>query len=158
MRLSQYDGKYVQILDVFDNRYEGICEYNSIDYNFHEYGKNEDGLQIMGFLFFNSIIKSVKELGDNEPFGHFTEKYGQLEEEMIKSGSYFIEDAIDYGYDDHIYRLLLCLDDYLEAGNELLVENKDKSLPELMQYLIKYNDNEENKNKARYLIDKYNLK
>jgi len=158
MNLKEYDGKYIQLIDRFDNMYEGICEYNSIDYNFHEYGKNEDGLQILGFLFFKSIIKSVKVLGDNEPFGHFTEKYGQLEEEMIKSGSYFIEDAIDYGYDDHIYRLLLCLDDYLEAGNELLVEENDKTLPELLDYLIKYNNNEDNINKAKELQAKYHLK
>ena len=159
MNIRKFDNKYVQIEDIFGSVYEGICDYNGREYNYHEYGKDEESLSILNFMFFKSIIKNVKLLEENEgPYGHFTSRYGELEEEIINSGSYFIEVTVDSGYDDHIYRVLLCLDDYLESGKELLVEKNDMGLKELMQYVLKNTEDEKVIEKVNYIIDKYNLK
>ena len=60
MNLQKYDNKLIQIIDNQNNKYEGICEYYNQEYSFHEYGKDEDCLEIFGFLFYKKDIKKTK--------------------------------------------------------------------------------------------------
>ena len=47
MKLKKYDNKCVRILDIFGNEYEGNCVYNDREYNYHEFGRDEECLQIL---------------------------------------------------------------------------------------------------------------
>ena len=46
MKLNKFDNKKVKIECIDGNTYEGLCSYNSLDYNFHEFGRDEECLQI----------------------------------------------------------------------------------------------------------------
>ena len=73
MTLKKYDNKLVQI-DCIDGKiYEGICSYNSKDYTFHEYGRNEDSIQIFHFLFYKDDIIKINIIDK------FTNEYGEIE-------------------------------------------------------------------------------
>lgn len=100
MKLRCYDNKLVCINDV----YEGYATYNSKDYNFHEYGRNEDGLEIFNFLFFRSDIKSIKPLKD------FSKPYSKIEE-LIAEDQESIEEAFDSEEEVYINRLIAYLKD-----------------------------------------------
>ena len=91
MNLKKYDNKYVRITDIEDNSYDGLCSYNDKEYNEHEYGKDEDSLQILNIVFYKSFIKNI-EIIDN----FNSNEYGPLEELIIESGVDFIEDAFDF--------------------------------------------------------------
>ena len=65
MNLKKYDDKCVQIKCVDGKTYEGICFYNSRDYCFHEFGRDEDCLQIMYTLFYQGDIEKIRSL-ENE--------------------------------------------------------------------------------------------
>ena len=112
--LNKYDGKIVRIECIDGNIYEGLCEYNSKDYDYHEFGRDEESLQLMVYLFFKKDIKSIKVLDK------FTDKYGTLEEEIVND-EIFIEEVFESECDEHIYRLLLCIKD---KYNE--IENKEE--------------------------------
>ena len=145
MNLKKYDEKLVRISCIDGKDYEGICYYNSNEYNYHEYGVDEDGLQIACFLFYKSDIKKVVLL-DN-----FSDKYGLIEKEAFEDGIDLIEEIFEREEDEHIYRMLLYIKDHLSNCN---VE-KDK-LIKLLDILIKYNEDErvikESKNIKNKLI------
>jgi hypothetical protein len=46
MRLNKYDDKCIKIIDIFGNIYEGNCTYCCREYNLHEFGRDEECLQI----------------------------------------------------------------------------------------------------------------
>ena len=136
MNIKKYDGKCVQITDKYNNKvYEGLCQYNSHDYTFHEYGKDEDSLEIFHFLFYKSDIKKIKIID------RFTEKYGEIEKETAMDMD-MLEQALDDEDDIHVYRLLLCLEDI----------GINKEVKKLLNNLIKYNKDEKIINKAKELI------
>ena len=90
MDLSQFDDKHVRITLTDGSVYEGICSYNSEEYNECEWGKDEDGLQLPAMLIGRSEIASVESLEEREdgPWGKFSEPFGRLEEESL-----FFEDG-----------------------------------------------------------------
>ena len=74
MNLKQFDNRRVQITAWDGNVFEGICEHNSRDYNEHEFGRREDGLQIANFLFFRRDIRAIRELAAySAPWGTIEE-------------------------------------------------------------------------------------
>lgn len=106
MTLKKYDNKCVRIIDTDDNIFEGNCIFNNKEYNEHEYGRNEDSLQILNIIFYESYIKDIeilKELKNNE--------YSMLEELIINSDVDFIEDALEMCNEVEKDRLMLCLSD-----------------------------------------------
>lgn len=138
MNLKKYDGKFVQIISKHDNKiYEGICEYNSRDYSFHEFGRDEENLEIFHFLFYKCDIEKIKEI-DN-----FTGKYSEIEKETI-SDIDLLEQGLEDEDDIQVYRLLLCLDDIKLNGKII----------KLLDNLIKNNKDEKIINKAKELIRK----
>ena len=112
MNLVKYDNKLVRITDKFDNIYEGVCYYYSSEYNEHEYGVNEDSLEILNFIFYKNIIKKVEEI-------KFIYKYGYLEELIIEDDIDFIEDVLYSEEEENIYRLLLCIEDNLDKIDDI---------------------------------------
>ena len=104
MNLKKYDNKCVRIIDTDDNIFEGNCIFNSREYNEHEYGMNEDSLQILNISFYKSYIKSIeiiKELRKDE--------YTMLEELIVNSDKDFLDDALDMCNEIEKERLMLCI-------------------------------------------------
>ena len=121
MDLKKYNNKSVRITDKFGDIYEGICYYNSSEYNYHELGVNQDSLVILQFTFYKSIIKKVEEI-------EITNKYGYIEKLIIEDDIDFIEDVLYSEEEENIYRLLLCIEDN---------QDKIKDIDELKVFLKK---------------------
>lgn len=64
--LRQLDGQWVRVTDREGLAFEGQCELDDAEYCLHEYGREEDALNIDGWLFFASDIEcaSVVEPAD----------------------------------------------------------------------------------------------
>ena len=87
MNLHDYDDRCVRIIDNNSDIFDGICSYNNAEYDEHEFGRNEESLQICNFLFYKSDIKEIQSLENNDgPYGKFLAPYGKLEE-MINVAS-----------------------------------------------------------------------
>lgn len=113
MSLKKYDEKCVRITDTNGDLFEGYSVFNDKEYNEHEYGRNEDSLQILNIIFYDSFIEKIEEidsLSDKE--------YGNLEELIIESGIDFIEDALDYNEEVHNKRIMLCVKDHKDEFNK----------------------------------------
>ena len=130
MKLNKFDNKKVKIECIDGNIYEGLCSYNSRDYNFHEFGWDEECLQVGVYLFFKDEIKSIKEINE------YTSIYGKLEEEIINDID-LIEEILDSEDNEQIIRLLLCIKDNYEE-----IKQKE-DLKGLLNVLIKYNKDKE---------------
>ncbi len=65
--LSQWDNQTVRITDNEENCFDGLCEYNSAEYNLHEYGRGEEGLMIDDWLFYASYIIKVEPIPEKMP-------------------------------------------------------------------------------------------
>lgn len=62
MNLSEYDGKYVRIKDIYGETFTGLAEYGNASFLECEYGGDEDGLFIEDCLIYNSQIDSIEEI------------------------------------------------------------------------------------------------
>lgn len=120
MSLSQYDDQCLRITDTDGTAYEGICRHNSAEYNFHEFGRDEECLQMVYMLFFPNDIAELTSLeGRTGPYGRFTERYGALEKAAAESGMDLIDEVFYCEEDEHVCRMLLCLEDYLDPARAL---------------------------------------
>ena len=116
MKLSDYDGKCVRIVDFEGDVFEGICSYNNEAYMEHEYGVHEECLQLANFIFYRSHIKDIESLeGNCGPYGRFTSCYRRLEELNIEDGINSIREVLFSEENEHIFRLLLCIDRHLDT-------------------------------------------
>lgn len=141
MKLSNFDDKIVRLEDIFGNTYEGIAIYNNEEYNYHEYGNNEESIVLDNIMFFKSLILNVEEIKD------FSNKYGYLEEEVIEAGIDIIDEVLDSEDNISIYRLLLCIKDKLDTFYE------KEELFKLLDRLIKYNDDKKNIELAKEILN-----
>ena len=62
MKLSEYDGKYVRIKDIYGNTFSGFAEYGSREFLECEWGGDEDGIFIEDVIIYRSQIKSIEEI------------------------------------------------------------------------------------------------
>lgn len=62
MDYSRYDGKMVRITDSDGRMFTGIAETQSADYCFHVLNRNEEGVEVNGYTFFASYIRTIEEL------------------------------------------------------------------------------------------------
>ena len=131
MKLDKYDNKRVRITTDNNDIYEGIVYHNSKDYNYHEYGVNEEGLQMIYFLFYKSQIKKV------EIIDKYTSSYGRFEIETVDDSLDFIDEVLYSEEDESIYRLLV----YLKTCIDKL-DYKEK-LKDLLKKSLKYNTNKD---------------
>lgn len=141
MKLNKFDNKKVKIECIDGNTYEGLCSYNSRDYNFHEFGRDEECLQVGVYLFFKNDIEKIKEINE------YTSIYGKLEEEIINDID-LIEEILDSEDNEQIIRLLLCIKDNYEEINQ------KEDLKGLLNTLIKYNKDKEIIKLAKELLSK----
>ena len=138
MNLKKYDNKCVRVHCIDGKIYEGICSYDYPDYCFHEYGKDEEAIEILHFLFYKSDIKKI------EIIDKFTEPFGEIEIETVNDFD-LLEQALEDEEDEHTYRILLCLE---------TAKLNDKII-NLLRNLVKYNSNKKIINKAKSIVNKY---
>lgn len=124
MKLINYDNKCIKITDIFNQVYEGNAIYNNKEYTYHEFGRNEDCLQILNYLFYKDIIKKI-EILDNG----FIDDYGLIEKEIVSDGIDDIIDAFDYEDDEHTCRIIKCI------KNEYNLEDRDDIIKKIKDYL-----------------------
>ena len=138
MNLIKYDNKCIRLVDGLGNVYEGIARYDSRDYNFHEYGKDEESIQMSHTIFFKSFIKKI------EIIDSFSDKYGLLEESLLESGMDMVDEVLTSEEDISITRLLFCIEDRIN----ILSKNEKDELVKILDVFIKYNDNKTNVDEA----------
>ena len=178
MDLKNFDDKCVRILTASGETYEGIVSYCGHEYVFHEYGCNQEALVLTPMLFYQDDIVSVVSLEEvNGPFGHYSEKYGLLEEKCLEWGSDLIEEVLESEDDTQILRMLACMKDHLQAlaeravpgmapwrgGNSILSSEADENEPgpvyrgelkNMLETLVKYNENDEVVREAKDLMER----
>jgi hypothetical protein len=137
MKLIKYDNKCIKIIDIFGCEYEGNCSYCNKEYNEHEYGRNEDSLQILNYMFYKDTIKKIIVLKNG-----FIDDYGTIEKEIVNDGVEDILDAFDYEDNDHICRIIRCIKDNnnfnkeeLDRIKDYLKNNKDEKVIEELKKL-----------------------
>ena len=100
MELSKFQEKYVQLKDIYGNTFTGYAVHHSASYCFHEYGEEEEAIQITGYLVYASQIASIEEV---EPHGS-----AEIWTERMILRRYDPEDAEELyrclGTDPEIYR------------------------------------------------------
>ena len=151
--LKQYDGQCVRIHDRYGGVFDGICRYNDAEYDRGEWGRNEDGLQIESFLFFQSDIRSVESLeGHDGPYGKFLDPFGKLEELTVEDGIGSIRDVLFSEEKEHVLRLLNCLERYLdpEFGKDLPCADE---IPDALRELIRCDPDPAVREKAEGLLE-----
>ena len=178
MDLKIFDDKCVKILTVSGEDYEGIVSYCGREYVFHEYGRDQEALYLTPMLFYKDDIVSVISLEDVDgPFGHYSEKYGLLEKKCLEWGTDLIEEVLESEDDTQIRRMLACMKDHLQALAERAVpgmaswrggnstsstedaENEPGpvyrgELENMLETLIKYNENDEVIREAKDLLER----
>ena len=141
MELKKFDGKCVRIIDLSKDAFDGICHHNSAEYDEHEYGRSEESLQIENFLFYERDIKEIQSLEENSgPYGKFLDPYGKLEILTVEDGIDSIEDVLFSEEDEHVIRLLNCLEEYLDPDSGLTVSDPE-AIIEALNKLLDVNSN-----------------
>ena len=138
MDLRKYDDQLVRIEDGLGDIYEGVARHDSRDYNFHEYGKDEESIQMSHTIFFKSFIKKI------DIIDSFSDKYGLLEESLIESGIDMVDEVLTSEEDISITRLLFCIEDRIN----ILSKNEKDELVKILDVFIKNNDNKTNVDEA----------
>lgn len=155
MKLQEYDGKCVRIVDSDGAVFEGICGYYNKAYNKHEYGRNEESLKIVNFQFYRKDIRDIESLEEHQgPFGRFSSAYGLIEEMNVRDGIDSIEEVLFSEEEEHIYRMLSCLEKYLDPCHEDEFSCRSEVLKSLRELLM-MNVNEDIRKKAGQLLEKW---
>ena len=155
MRLKQYDGQCVRIDCVDGNVYDGICSYNDKEYDEQEYGRPEECLVMVNFLFFKSDIIAIESLENHTgPYGKFLDPFGKLEEMNVQDGLNSILDFLDCEDPEHVLRMIRCLDYYFDPKNHCEFLCRDEAYNALMK-LEDVTDDETIKAETRRVLDKW---
>ncbi len=177
MNLDKFDGKCVRIITTSGEAFEGVAAYDSEEYAFHEYGREQEALHLTPIVFFKTDILSVISLEDvNGPFGHYSEKYGLLEKKCLEWGTDLIEEVLDSEDSSQILRMLACMKDYFRTlldrgvpglapwrrGMSISESEDDENeqgpvylgeLENMLSSLVKYNKDKEVVKEAKGLLD-----
>ncbi len=62
MELIKYNEKHVRVKDIYGKTHTGVADFFDAEYLLHEYGYQEDGIIIAGFLLCESQIASIEEI------------------------------------------------------------------------------------------------
>ena len=138
MNLKPYDGKRVRIFEKNGECFEGICDYCGKEYCMHEFGQEEECLQIANFLFLKNNIRSV------EVIESYQDPFGSLEKLNFQDGVDSIADELFCEEEEHILRMLKCLTYSLtpdhdsrhidkKALAEILLELRDTDISDICQ-------------------------
>ena len=146
--ISSLNDKCVRVKTIYGEVLEGICTYNGEEYDEHEYGVAEDGLDVAGFLIYRSQIEEAVEIGEDG----FSAPYGWVEEEILKDGFDFGEDVFFSDFYISELRMLNCIEDKKAFMND--PETKKKAI-ELFDSLVNYSEYPEVREKAKKLYGIY---
>ena len=58
--LSNYDGRMVRVTDSAGHVFTGVAEEQSNDYCFHEYGRDEEAVEVCGYTVYASDIREIR--------------------------------------------------------------------------------------------------
>ncbi len=128
MKLRDFDKKHVRITCDNGDVFEGICEYNNSEYNEVEFGRNEESLEILNFLFYKSDINRI------EIIEQFSEPYGKIEEYYAREGIDCLDDVWYSNENEHTLRMLRCLDDKMRDNDYLYRNEAYEALKKLIEY------------------------
>lgn len=143
INLGNFNGKRIRVIDQNGDDYEGIGEYLNKDYCEHEFGRREPCLQIANFNFFRSDVKDVISL-KNTPY---SAPFGRIEEMNFKDGVDSIEDELFCEEDDHVFRMLNCIEEHVVKKSE-----ECPGLSGLLQNLLKTELSERTRKKAEAIL------
>ena len=150
--IRQYDGKCVRIIDRWGSVFDGICIFNSVDYDEHEFGRREESLQIQNYVVYKRQIKQVIVLEENSgPYSPFLDAYGELEEDAFKEGMVIMEDILLSEEYVHSLRMMNCINDHIDKGEFDKLPPAEELLKTLNE-LVKYSEDEEIRRESRRLI------
>ena len=141
MNLKKYDNKKVRFIDAENNIIEGICEYYTKEMTETIYGINSECLKITCFLFRKNEIKDITIINE------FSTPYGRLEEMAVEDGIDLVDEILYSEEDEHVYRLLLCLEDKLDSINY-----QKELIKELIPF-AKYNENKKIAKELKKIMD-----
>lgn len=140
MRLKKYDNKKVRFIDSEKNIIEGISEYYTKEMSECMYGINSECLKITCFLFRKEEIKDISIIDE------FSAPYGNIEKWAVEDGMDLVDEVLYSEEDEHVYRLLLCLEDKINSINyqkELYTElmlfakyNEDKKIAKELEKIM----------------------
>ena len=154
-KLKSFDNQCVRITDSDGCVFDGICNYNDAEYNEHEFGRREECLEMVNFLFYKSDIKAIESLeGHSGPYGRFLDPFGKLEEMNVEDGLDSILDVLYCEEDEHIMRMLRCLDYYFDTQNNREFPCRWETYGALME-LADSTTNEAIKDETNRLMDKW---
>lgn len=149
MNLHKFDGKRVRVTTVWGDVIDGICQHNSAEYNEHEFGPFEEGLQFPSLLLYKSDIKNVRLLKKG-----FPTPFGKLEEMAVEDGVDMMEEVFLCEEDEHILRLLRCLKHHLDLQHRLELPRDEMS--DLLLQLRDSTKNPQIRDAAEQLRKKWN--
>ena len=152
--IRQYDAKCVRIIDRWGGVYDGICMFNSVDYNEHEFSRREEALQIENYIFYKRQIKQVVVLEDNSgPYSPFLDAYGQLEEDALSEGMVLTEDILLSEENVHSLRIMNCINAHIDRG-ELDKLPPRGELVKTLNTLVRYNQDEDIQREGKRLLER----
>ncbi len=144
MNLRLYDGQCVRITIKDGAVFEGVCTYDSEEYNEAETGIEGETLRVSGWSFRKDDIQKIELLKGPE---EFSAPYGIIEETIVNDGTEYIVDALEW--DDEpvgVYRLLCCLNAHSEE-----LEDRDILL-EALHTFLKHEEDEKLRAEAEKLV------
>ena len=141
MNLKKYDNKKVRFKDSENNIIEGISEYYTKEMAEAIYGIDSECLKITCFLFRKSEINNITIIDE------FNNPYSRLEEMAVEDGMDLVDEILYSEEDEHVYRLLLCIEDKLDSINY-----QKELYPKLISF-AKYNENKKIAKELEKIID-----
>ncbi len=153
MNLLDYDNKYVRITYVDGYVFEGDCTYNSLEYNEHEFGHSDEGLEIANFLLWKKDIVEIESLEDHDgPYGKFTSAYGTIEEMNVEDGIDSIREELFREDPELVIRMIRCLDDLYSKDSDKLPPKEE--LVEAMRDILDFYPDPEIRVSAKQLLER----
>ncbi|MBR2676209.1 MAG: hypothetical protein IKE28_04785 [Solobacterium sp.] len=147
MDLKQYDGKCVRIMEFSRDNFEGICSYDSAEYNKHEFNRYEESLSIVNLQFYKSQIAELESLEHRSgPYGRYSAPFGKAEMLAVEDGADSVAEFLNGEDRETVVRMLRCLDQYLDP--------KDPDVMQELKNLVQQTGNEEIREMAQKLIDR----
>lgn len=151
MELRRYDGRRIQITTPWGEKFEGVCDHCSADYCEHEYGRAEEALKLVNFLFFPGDIRAVRDLEEQPgPYGGFTAPYGRIEETNLRDGIDFIRDQLTCEEDLHALRMLRCLEAWRDKRRSF--PGRDQ-VPDALREALSFIEDPEIRQEVRRLME-----
>ena len=155
MNLEQYDGKPVRITDSDGLVFEAIASYFGDEYSECEFGRAEEGLQLVNWLFYESYIKEIEVLEDKGgPWGPFSGPFGRIEEENLFDEPNQVDESLWSEEDEHVLRMLRGIEKYLDPAAGREIKNKEEIFS-LIRDVTTLSQDEATVAKAKELLEKW---